>query len=52
MRIECESNRRSIYHFYCYIFFLKWNNNEHANYILPRIQMNEPTRLFHLFITL
>ena len=47
LRIECESNRRSSYHFYCYIFFLKWNNNEYANYILPRIQMNEVTCLTH-----
>ena len=47
MRIECESNRRSIDYFYCYIFFSNWNNNEYANYILPRIQNNEPTRIFH-----
>ena len=46
-RIECKSNRRHEDFFYCFIFFNQWNVNHYADYILSRIQTNQPTRLFH-----
>ena len=47
LRIECQSNRQHKSAFYCYVFFLEWNDNEYAKFILSRLEKNEPTRIFH-----